>query len=215
MAALFLLLLAVTGGVLIAELVAENPTADHITLFHHTLTGYSEGWLLAIAAGLGALITLLLVASLNATKARRGRRGQRRRRRRGLQHQAAAPAPDHARLLEEFFGPEEPSRHPAGPGKLAGPRGEGPEGRADADHSPVTPQWTGRHPEPLYEQVRSVHLSSTGWEGQAEDHRRVVMPIPEPIEHPPEPLYEQARRAAGLDNDWELLPLSASQGRRW
>jgi hypothetical protein len=36
MAALFLLLLAVTGGVLIAELVVENPTADQITLFHHT-----------------------------------------------------------------------------------------------------------------------------------------------------------------------------------
>jgi|SRR5215218_140020 hypothetical protein len=122
MAALFLLLLAVTGGVLIAELVVENPTADQITLFHHTLTGYSEGWLLAIAAGLGALITLLLVASLNATKGRRVRRGQLRRRRRGLEHQMGAPEPDHARLLDEFFGPEQPSRHPAGPGKLAGPR---------------------------------------------------------------------------------------------
>jgi hypothetical protein len=122
MAALFLLLLAVTGGVLIAELVVENPTADQITLFHHTLTGYPEGWLLAISAGLGALITLLLVASLNATKARRVRRGQRRRRRRGLEHQAAAAAPDHACLLDEFFGPEEAPRHPAGPGKLAGPR---------------------------------------------------------------------------------------------
>ena len=33
-----------------------------------------------------------------------------------------APEPDHARLLDEFFGPEQPSRHPAGPGKLAGPR---------------------------------------------------------------------------------------------
>lgn len=213
MAALFLLLLAVTGGVLIAELVVENPTADQITLFHHTLSGYSEGWLLAIAAGLGALITLLLVASLNATKGRRVRRGQLRRRRRGLEHQVGAPEPDHARLLDEFFGPEQPSRHPAGPGKLAGPRGEGQERRAEADQSPVTPQWTGRHLEPLYEQVRSAHLSSVGSEGQAEDHRGVVMPIPEPIEHHPEPLYEQARRAAGLDNDWEL-PLPASQGRR-
>ena len=124
-----------------------------------------------------------------------------------------APEPDHARLLDEFFGPEQPSRHPAGPGKLAGPRGEGQERRAEADQSPVTPQWTGRHLEPLYEQVRSAHLSSAGSEGQAEDHHGVVMPIPEPIEHHPEPLYEQARRAAGLDNNWEL-PLPASQGRR-
>jgi hypothetical protein len=215
MAALFLLLLAVTGGVVIAELVVENPTADQITLFHHTLTGYSEGWLLAIAAGLGALITLLVVASLHAAKARRVRRGQRRGRRRGLEHQAAAATPDHARLLEEFFGPEQPSRHPAGPGKLAGPRGEGQEGRAKADQSPVTvtPQWTGRHLEPLYEQVRSAHLSSAGSEGQADDHQDSVMPIPGPIGHHPEPLYEQARRAAGLDNNWEL-PLPASHGRR-
>jgi hypothetical protein len=50
------------------------------------------------------------------------RRGQLRRRRRGLEHQMGAPEPDHARLLDEFFGPEQPSRHPAGPGKLAGPR---------------------------------------------------------------------------------------------
>jgi hypothetical protein len=215
MAALFLLLLAVTGGVLIAELVVENPTADQITLFHHTLTGYSEGWLLAIAAGLGALITLLLVASLNATKARRVRRGQHRRRRRGLQHQVAAPEPDHTRLLEEFFGPEQPPPAPGWARQAGRPQGEGREGRAEADQSPVTvtPQWTGRHLEPLYEQVRSAHLSSAGSEGQAEDHRRVVMPTPEPIEHHPKPLYEQARRAAGLDNNWEL-PLPASQARR-
>jgi hypothetical protein len=158
MAALFLLLLAVTGGVLIAELVVENPTADQITLFHHTLTGYSEGWLLAIAAGLGALITLLLVASLNATKARRVRRGQHRRRRRGLQHQVAAPEPDHTRLLEEFFGPEQPPPAPGWARQAGRPQGEGREGRAEADQSPVTvtPQWTGRHLEPLYEQVRSA-----------------------------------------------------------
>ena len=126
---------------------------------------------------------------------------------------ATLPSPYTTGLLDEFFGPEQPSRHPAGPGKLAGPRGEGQERRAEADQSPVTPQWTGRHLEPLYEQVRSAHLSSAGSEGQAEDHRGVVMPIPEPIEHHPEPLYEQARRAAGLDNNWEL-PLPASQGRR-
>jgi hypothetical protein len=132
MAALFLLLLAVTGGVLNAELVVENPTADQIMLFHHTLTGCSEGWLLAIAAGLGPLVALLLVASLNATKARRVRRGQLRRLRRGLEHQVVAPEPDHARLLDEFFGPEEP---PApGCARHAGrPRGEGRKGPTEAD----------------------------------------------------------------------------------
>jgi hypothetical protein len=154
MAALFLLLLAVTGGALIAALVSENPTADEVTLFHHTVTGFSEGWLLAGAAGLGALVALLLVASLNATKGRRVRRAQLRRLRRGLERQAVAPQPDHARLLDEFFGPEQPLRHLAGPGGLAEPRGEG-RGRPAGDHqSPVTPQRPDRHLEPLYEQAR-------------------------------------------------------------
>jgi hypothetical protein len=49
---------------------------------------------------------LLLVAALHATKGRRVRRGQLRRRRRALEHQVVAPEPDHARLLDEFFGPE-------------------------------------------------------------------------------------------------------------
>jgi hypothetical protein len=212
MAALFLLLLAVAGGVVVADLVLENPTATQITLFHHTVTGYSDGWLLAIAAGLGALVALLLVASLNATKARRVRRGQLRRLRRGLEHQVVAPEPDHARLLDEFFGPEETPRHLAGPGGLAGPRDESQEDPA-ADQSAVTSQRLDRHLQPRYQQARSAHLGSVGWEGPADDHQRVVMPIPEPIEHHPEPLYEEARRAAGLDNDWGL-PLPASQGRR-
>ena len=114
--------------------------------------------------------------------------------------------------MDEFFGPEETPHHLAGPGGLAGARGEGREGPAAAHQSAVTSQPVDRHLEPLYEQIRSAYLSSAGWEGQAEEHQSTVIPMPQPIEHHPEPLYEQARRAAGLD-DWEL-PLLASQGRR-
>jgi hypothetical protein len=210
MAALFLLLLAVAGGVVVADLVSENTTATQITLFHHTITGYSDGWLLAIAAGLGALVALLLVASLNATKGRRARREQLRRLRRGLEHHVVAPEPDHARLLDEFFGPEE-TRHLAGPARLAGPRDAGWGGLADDHQRTVTPQGIDRHLQPRYQQARSAHLSSVGWEGPADDHQRTV--IPEAVEHHPEPLYEQARRAAGLDDNGDL-PLPASQGRR-
>jgi hypothetical protein len=41
----------------------ENPTAGQLTVFHHTISGYPEGWLLAIAAGLGFVAALLLVTS--------------------------------------------------------------------------------------------------------------------------------------------------------
>jgi hypothetical protein len=213
MAALFLLLLAIAGGVVVAASVLENTTAAQITLFHHTVTGGSEGWLLAIAAGLGALVALLLVASLNATKGRRVRREQLRRLRRGLEHQAVAPKPAYDRLLDEFFGPEETPRHLAGLVGLVGPRDEGREGPAEDRQRPVTPQRIDRHLQPRYQQARSAHLGSVGWDGPVDDHQSAVVPIPEPVEHHPAPLYEQARRAAGMHNDWDL-PLPASQGRR-
>jgi hypothetical protein len=163
MAALFLLLLAIAGGVVVADLVLENTTAAQITLFHHTVTGHSEGWLLAIAAGLGALVALLLVASVNATKARRVRRGQLRRLRRGLEHQVVAPEPDYARLLDEFFGPEEPPRHLTRPAGLAGPRDDGSEGSADG-LSPVIPHRIQHHPEPHYQQARRAAGLHNHWD---------------------------------------------------
>jgi hypothetical protein len=114
MAALLLFVLAVAGGVVVADLVWENPAAGQVTVFDHTVSGYPEGWLLVIAAGLGCVVALLLVASVNSTKGRRARRKQLGRLRRGLEHQVVAPKPDHGRLLDEFFGPEEPPATSAG-----------------------------------------------------------------------------------------------------
>ncbi len=74
MAAFVLFVVAVAGAVVVADLVWENPTAGQITIFQHTITGYPEGWLLAIAAGLGFVVALLLAASVNSTKGRRARR---------------------------------------------------------------------------------------------------------------------------------------------
>ena len=141
MAAFVLFVLAVAGGMVVADLVWENPTAGQVTAFGQTVGGYPEGWLLATAAGLGFVAALLLVASVNSTKERRARRKQLRGLRQGLEDQVVVPKPDHARLLDAFFGPEEPARHPGGPARpvdLLG--GEGPESRAEDHQGGITPQ---------------------------------------------------------------------------
>ena len=211
MAAFVLFVLAVASGVVVADLVWENPAAGQVTLFHHTVAGYPEGWLLAIVAGLGFVVALLLVGSVNSTKRRRAGRKQLRRLGRGLEDQVAAPEPDHAHLLDAFFGPDEPSSHPGGPARPAELTRGGRE-RRDEDHQRwVTPQ-PNQHPtEPPYQQARLAHVGEEGREGQAQDHQRWV--TGERVEYPPEPLYEQARRAAGLQQDWDL-PVAGSLGRR-
>ena len=211
MAAFVLFVLAVAGGVTVADLAWENPAAGQVMVFHQTVGGYPEGWLLAIAAGLGCVVALLLVASVNSTKGRRARRKQLRGLRQGMEDQVAAPEPDHAGLLDAFFGPEEPSRHPDGPARLVELKTEGRERPADDHPRWVTPQAIQHPPEPLYQQVRSAHVREKDREGRAEDHQRWVPR--ERVEYPPEPLYEQSRRAAGLHGDWDL-PVAASQDYR-
>jgi hypothetical protein len=134
-----LFVVAVAGGVVVADLVWENTAAGQVTVFSHTVGGYPEGWTLAIAAGLGFVVALLLVASVNSTKRRRARRKQLRRLRHGLEDQVAAPEPDHAGLLEAFFGPEQPSGH-------------------------LEPQRRNDHPEPLYEQARRAAGLHQDWD---------------------------------------------------
>jgi hypothetical protein len=210
MAALVLFMLAVAGGMVVADLVWENPTAGQVTVFGQTIGGYPEGWLLGIAAGLGFVVALLLVACVSSTKGRRARRKQLRGLRRGLEDQVVVPEPDHARLLDAFFGPEEPSRQLGGPARPADPRGEAPASRAEDHQSWVTARPIQHPTEPLYQQVRSAQVSEDGWEGRVEHDPPWVTGE---VEYPPEPLYEQARRAAGLDQDWDL-PVAVSQGYR-
>ena len=212
MAAFVLFVVAVAGAVVVADLVLENTAAGQVTVFGQTVGGYPEGWLLAISAGLGFVVALLLVASVNSTKGRRARRTQLAGLRPGLEDQVVASEPDHGRLLDAFFGPEEPSRHPGGPARpvdLLG--GEGPESRAEDHQGGITPQPIQPPAEPLYQQLRSAQVREDGREGRADHDQRWVTDAR--VQHPPEPLYEQARRAAGLGQDWDL-PAAASQGRR-
>jgi hypothetical protein len=212
MAAFVLFVVAVAGAVVVADLVWENTAAGQVTVFGQTVGGYPEGWLLAISAGLGFVVALVLVASVNSTKGRRARRKQLRGLRHGLKDQLVAPEPDHPGLLDAFFGPEEPSRHPGGPARPADLGGERPESRADDHQRWVAPQPVQHPAEPLYQQIRSAHVREEGWEGRAEDDHRWV--TGQRVEYPPEPLYEQARRAAGLGQDWHLPATATSQGRR-
>jgi hypothetical protein len=62
MAAL-LLLLAVVGGILVGDLVLENPAAGAVTVLHHPISGYSQGQLLAAAVALGLVVGLLVVGA--------------------------------------------------------------------------------------------------------------------------------------------------------
>jgi hypothetical protein len=211
MAAFVLFVVAVAGAAVVADLVGENPTVGQVTVFSQTVGGYPEGWVLAIAAGLGFVVALLLVASVNSTKRRRARRKQLRPLRHGSEDQVAAPEPDHAHLLDAFFGPEVTSRLPDGPARPVELESEGRERRVEAQQPVVTPQPIQQPTEPLYQQARSVHVREEGWEDRAEDDRRWV--TGELVDYPPEPLYEQAKRAAGLGQDWNL-PVAASQGRR-
>jgi hypothetical protein len=212
MAAFVLFVLGVAGAVVAADLVFENTATGQVTVFHQTFIGYPEGWLLAISAGLGFVVALVLVASVNSTKGRRARRKQLAGLRPGREDQVVASEPDHGRLLDTFFGLEEPSRHLGGPTRPVDLlEGERPESRADDPQRWVAPQPIQHPAEPLSQQVRSAHVREEGWERRAEDDPRWV--TGERVEYPPEPLYEQARRAAGLGQDWDL-PVAASQGRR-
>ena len=75
MAAL-LLLLAVLGSMVVADLVLENTAAETITVLNQPITGYSDGLLLAMAAALGFAVGLLAVGSVSMRRTRRAHRKQ-------------------------------------------------------------------------------------------------------------------------------------------
>src|SRR5215204_4440647 len=100
--AVFFLLLAMIGGALVGDLIWENTTAGDVTVLDRTVTGYSQGWLLAAAAAIGSVIALLLVASVSSTKARRRRRRQFRSMKRDRQDQGFEP--DRTNWLDQPFG---------------------------------------------------------------------------------------------------------------
>ena len=102
--AAFFLLLAIIGGALVGDLIWENTTAGEVTVLDRTVTGYPQGWLLAATAALGFVVGLLLVASLNSTKARRARRREHRSMKRGRQDHDIELGREDANWLDERVG---------------------------------------------------------------------------------------------------------------
>lgn len=154
--AVFLLLLAIVGGVVVADVVLENTTVAEVTMFNQPVTGYSEGWLLAMAAGLGFVVAVLLVASVSSTKTRRARRKRLRSMNLGVEGQGVGPEREHASWLDESFGRDETA---AELGELARPTDLGRGHRTDSpdDHPTTLAPEPAEHPsEPLYEQTRQA-----------------------------------------------------------
>jgi hypothetical protein len=153
MAALFLLV-AIFGGVVVGDLVLENPSTGDITILNYTISGYSEGLLLAAAAALGFVVGLLVVASASTTRTRRARRKQLRTAGRDLNTQVAELKRENTWLRDELAR-DRPVHHrgePASPADL----GSTPWAGSAVDRGVTVPshRLAERHPEPLYEEAK-------------------------------------------------------------
>src|ERR671912_56336 len=100
MAAL-LLVLAILGASVLADLMVENTGTGAITVLGHPITGYRDGLLLAMAAALGLVIGLLVVGSLSCLRTRRARRQRLRSAERELRGQPLKLEGENTRLREE------------------------------------------------------------------------------------------------------------------
>ncbi len=161
--AVVLYLLAIIGGVVVGDLVLENPTADQVTVFNQPVSGYSQGWLLAMAAALGFVVAVLLVASVSSTTRRRARRRQHRAIRAGTQRQTTPKQEqEQAGVLEEFFRRQETAGdrdEPAPPADLGRQRrGERSEDRRTAGTSGPTEH----HPGSFHQRTRWAARRPTG-----------------------------------------------------
>jgi hypothetical protein len=76
--AAFFLVLAVVVGVVIGDAVVANTAASNLELFDRTITGFTQGQLLVIAAGAGFVFASLLFLAVGSSKSRRLRRRERR-----------------------------------------------------------------------------------------------------------------------------------------
>ncbi len=153
--AILLFLLAIAGVVLVGDLVLENTAAGSVTVLDRSFTGYSEGQLLAVVAGLGFVIGVLVVGSVSLRRARRIRRRELRRAERDLTAEMADLERENGNLREELAR-RDPSLRRRGaaamPADLAtGSTASGGERRARAHAAPPD-----RYLEPVYEEARRV-----------------------------------------------------------
>jgi cell shape-determining protein MreC len=115
MVAIFLVL-AVVDAALLANVVLTNTSASSVTVFDQSVTGYSQGELLLLAAGLGLLFALFVGIAWSSSSVRRAKRRELRAARREVEGRVAELERENARLSKEL----EDTRHS---GALVGPRG--------------------------------------------------------------------------------------------
>ncbi len=150
--AVLLFLLAIAGGVLVGDLVLENTAAGSVTVLDRSFTGYSQGQLLAVVAGLGFMVGVLAVGSVCLRRARRVRRRELRTAERELTAEVAELERENKSLRDELA--RRAQRRPAAgamPADLAPGSTSAGERGARTYSAPAD-----RHPEPVYEEARRV-----------------------------------------------------------
>jgi len=115
MAAIFLVL-AVVDAALLANVALTNTSASSLSVFDQSMTRFTQGQLLLVAAGLGLLLALFLRIAWSSSSARRAKRRQLRVARREVEGRVAELDRENARLRKELEGVQ-PT------GQLVGPRG--------------------------------------------------------------------------------------------
>jgi hypothetical protein len=101
MAALFLVL-AVVDVVLLGDVVLDNTSASTVSVFNYSITGFTQGQLLVIAAGLGLLGMLLLGLAWRSSGAQRAKRRQLRAAHRDLEGKIAKLQRENTTLRQEL-----------------------------------------------------------------------------------------------------------------
>jgi uncharacterized protein (DUF58 family) len=116
MMAAILLVLAVVDAALLANVALTNTDAGSVSVFGQSITGYTQGELLLLAAGLGLLLVLLLGIAWSSSSARRAKRRGLRAARREAEGRVAELQRENTRLRKELEGTRRP-------GALVGPQG--------------------------------------------------------------------------------------------
>jgi uncharacterized membrane protein YciS (DUF1049 family) len=147
--AVLLLLLASIGGVVVDGLVLENSAAGTVTVLDHSFTGYRQGQLLAMAAGVGLVLGLLVVGSLSLRRTRRARRRQLRRTERELRGQLLELQRENSGLRDELARRDSAARRVAGVSAAASLE-------PPAAARTVRPPLADHPAEPIYEEARRV-----------------------------------------------------------
>jgi uncharacterized protein (DUF58 family) len=101
MAAIFLVL-AVVDAALLANVVLANTSATSVTVFDQSITGYTQGEVLLLAAGLGLLFALFVGIAWSSSSARRAKRRELRAARREVEGRVAELERENARLHKEL-----------------------------------------------------------------------------------------------------------------